>query len=125
MLFFFSCWESEQDEIKRVIREWRNKEIRFPAHSTFLLGEERVEVDFSDSDYKVVMYLDSAGCTGCRAQLPEWEMFIQEVNQQKEEEKEIAYLFYIVAIAPRFIDWCGMPVSLIPFVGTKRMHSTS
>ena len=81
VLSLASCKESEKDTALRLVKEWDGKEIKFPAHSVFTIqGKDTVDFDFKYADYKVVTYVDSAGCTSCKLQLDRWKAFIAEVD---------------------------------------------
>ena len=88
-----SCAESDKERLSRLVSEWERKEILFPAHSTFTIqGKDTVEFNFKDADYKVVTYVDSAGCTGCKLQLPRWKELIAEVDSLA--GGSVPFLFY-------------------------------
>ena len=80
LVLFSSCKESEKEKIARLVEEWEGKEILFPARSIFTIqGKDTVDFSLADTDYKVVTYIDSVGCTSCKLQLPRWKQFMQEV----------------------------------------------
>lgn len=88
-----SCTESDKERLSRLVSEWERKEILFPAHSIFTIqGKDTVDFDFKDADYKVVAYVDSAGCTGCKLQLPRWKELIAEVDSLT--DGSVPFLFY-------------------------------
>ena len=88
-----SCAESDKERLSRLVSEWERKEILFPAHSTFTVqGKDTVDFEFKDADYKVVTYVDSAGCTGCKLQLPRWKELIAEVDSLT--DGRVPFLFY-------------------------------
>ena len=90
-----SCKESEKDTALRLVKEWDGKEIKFPAHSIFTIqGKDTVDFDFKDADYKVVTYVDSAGCTSCKLQLARWKAFIQKVDSIKYGSVPFVFVFY-------------------------------
>ena len=88
-----SCAESDKERLSRLVSEWERKEILFPAHSTFTIqGKATVDFDFKDADYKIVTYVDSAGCTSCKLQLPRWKQLIAEVDSLTDDR--VPFLFY-------------------------------
>ena len=92
-LCLVSCAESDKERLSRLVSEWERKEILFPAHSTFTVqGKDTVDFEFKDADYKVVTYVDSAGCTGCKLQLPRWKELIAEVDSLT--DGRVPFLFY-------------------------------
>ena len=89
-----SCEESEKERLSRLVKEWEGKEILFPTHSTFTIqGKDTVDFDFKDAEYKVVMYVDSVGCTDCKLQLPRWKELMTEVDSLR--GGSVSFLFYV------------------------------
>lgn len=81
VLLLASCGETEKERINRLVKEWEGKEIKFPPHSTFtVLGKDTVDFAFNDADYKVLSYIDSAGCASCKLQFPRWKEWMHEVD---------------------------------------------
>lgn len=65
-----SCRDTRKDSAFQLVREWEGKEIRFPEQSVFTVqGKDTVGFNWSDADYKVLMYVDSTGCMSCKLQL--------------------------------------------------------
>ena len=91
--FLASCAESHKERLGKLVNEWERKEILFPTHSTFTIqGKDTVDFEFRNADYKVVAYVDSAGCTGCKLQLPRWKELIAEVDSMT--DGSVPFLFY-------------------------------
>ena len=88
-----SCQESREEAMLRLVNEWNGKEIKFPSRSVFTIqGKDTVEVEFGNADYKVVMYIDSVGCTSCKLQLPRWKQLVSEVDSLT--GGSVPFLFY-------------------------------
>ncbi len=95
LAIFSSCKESEKANIARLVKEWKGKEILFPAHSVFTIqGKDTVDFSFSGANYKIVTYIDSIGCTSCKLQLPRWKKFMQEVDSVVKEYVPFAFYFH-------------------------------
>ena len=95
VLSLASCKESEKDTALRLVKEWDGKEIKFPAHSIFTIqGKDTVNFDFKDADYKVVTYVDSAGCTSCKLQLPRWIEFMEELESKTKDNVPFVFVFH-------------------------------
>ena len=77
-LLLFSCEEdNKKEKITRLVKEWQGKQIKFPTDPTFT----KYTIDTTDfhipkKGYKVLIYVDSAGCTSCKLKLTKWEKFI-------------------------------------------------
>ena len=92
-LFLCSCSESREEAVYRLVKEWTGKEIKFPEHPVFTVqGKDTVDFTFQDADYKVLVYVDSIGCTSCKLQLDRWKKMIKEMTE--ETGKDIPFLFY-------------------------------
>lgn len=87
------CTDSKKEVITKLVTEWQGKEIVLPDSSVFTIqGKDTVNVDW-DSMYKVLVYVDSAGCTSCRLQLHKWKEFITEVDTITHHT--VQFLFYL------------------------------
>lgn len=88
-----SCSESREEAVYRLVKEWTGKEIKFPEHSVFTVqGKDTVDFTFQDADYKVLVYVDSIGCTSCKLQLDRWKKVINEMTE--ETGQDIPFLFF-------------------------------
>lgn len=90
---FFSCEDSDRKDIARLVTEWQGKEVLLPENSIFTI-QGRDTVPFSaNANHKVLVYVDSAGCTSCRLQLHRWKEFIAEVDSIA--RGAVQFLFYL------------------------------
>ena len=93
LLFMVSCTESDKERFTRLVKEWERKQINFPDHSVFTIqGKDTVDFPFMDADYKVVTYVDSAGCISCKLQLNRWKELVAEVDSLT--DGAVPFLFY-------------------------------
>ena len=109
LLVLCSCNENRRTQtIRQVVAEWTGKEIQFPVGIPCQsLGQDTACIDFSNPTYKILLYVDSAGCSSCRLKLPEWRRIIAEANTlfsgevdflfffqpKKRDERELQYMF--------------------------------
>ena len=106
-IFFLltSCKEDKKDQFARLVQEWQGKEIVFPQDMAFTrFVTEQVEYRIPDAEYKVLIYVDSTGCTSCKLQLPKWKELIAHVDSatnsnipfifvfQSKDDKELRYI---------------------------------
>lgn len=92
LLIFFSCKESNKDRITRLLKEWESKEITFPNDIIFTrYGMDTLDYHLPESDYTIVSYIDSVGCTACRLQFHRWQNVMHEMDSVS--GKSIPYLF--------------------------------
>ncbi len=93
LILLGSCKESTKHKAMRIVKEWENRKVVFPANSVFTIqGKDTVDFSITRSDYKVVTYVDSTGCTSCKLQLPEWKRFMHEVDSMCGDN--VQFLFY-------------------------------
>ena len=88
-----SCSESREEAVYRLVKEWTGKEIRFPERSVFTVqGKDTVDFTYQEADYKVLVYVDSIGCTSCKLQLDRWKKVMKEMTE--EAGQDIPFLFF-------------------------------
>ncbi|MDR0537956.1 MAG: hypothetical protein LBH04_07970 [Tannerellaceae bacterium] len=100
ILFLYSCSsKGNRQNITRLLHEWSEKEIVFSEQPVFIrFTKDDAEIDTVDcltslkSEYKVLIYVDSTGCTACKLKLPVWKDFMTEVDSIA--DKQIPFLFF-------------------------------
>ena len=91
--FLLSCVQSGKNDIKKIIQDWQEKEIVKPDIINYkILGKDTVCNELWDKPFRVLTYIDSVGCTGCRLRLPEWKMLIDSCRQQS---IDISFIFIV------------------------------
>lgn len=108
LLLVSSCKENEKERITRLVNEWQGKEILFPKEITFTrFATDTVDYQIPQSQYKVLIYIDSIGCTSCKLQLPKWKKLIEYVDSatnsqvpflfffQSKDDKELRYILKV------------------------------
>lgn len=89
----FSCGDKDKEEITLLVTQWQGKEINIPNNSIFTIqGKDTVDVNLN-TERKILVYVDSAGCTSCRLQLHKWKEFIAQVDTVAKEP--VQFLFYL------------------------------
>jgi hypothetical protein len=119
---FVSCQENKTiSEIKGIVTEWMSKTIKFPADAQCcILGNDTLPAECKDlfnHDFKILLYVDSAGCSSCRLRLEQWKPLIEESDSlfqdklgfllffQPKNKKEMSYIFKMNDFDyPVFID---------------------
>ena len=93
LLALTTCQDKQTGEVRRLVSEWQGKEILFPREITFTrFVSDTVDFTLPESRYKVLIYVDSIGCTSCKLQLPRWKEFITIVDSMT--RKEVPFLFF-------------------------------
>lgn len=98
LTFFFSCQDKQKEEKKQIaqlVNEWQGKQIVFPENPTFT----RYLTDTTDyqiplSEYKVLIYVDSIGCTSCKLQLHKWKELIEYTDSVTESKVPFLFFFH-------------------------------
>lgn len=93
-LFTFSCKNKNIDKAEEIVREWIGKSIVFPTSSMCVSLNKRIDCILPESTpYKILIYMDSTGCTDCKLQLHKWSTLINE--SKKEMLGLVNFQFYI------------------------------
>jgi hypothetical protein len=105
---FSSCKNKVKDDAIKIVAEWKSKEIKFPEGiPCFSMGKDTTCMDLYNDNCKIMLYVDSLGCTNCRLKLSEWKKIMQDADTvftrkpefifffqpKKKDEKELAFLF--------------------------------
>lgn len=95
LLFFaMSCQKNDRAKVESLVKEWNNKEIRFPDNPVFTrFVTDTVPYRIPKTDYKVVVFVDSVGCISCKLQLPKWKEFIHEVDSLSDGNVPFVFFF--------------------------------
>jgi hypothetical protein len=119
---FYACNENKQrTEAQKIVAEWMGKEIQFPEDiQCNILGKDTTTSLCSDllqREYKILLYVDSTGCSSCRLKLQEWQQLIEKSDSlypgkvefifffQPKSKKEMQFLFkQFNFYHPAFID---------------------
>ncbi len=109
ILFLFllssACQDKKKEQFTRLVQKWQGKEIVFPQDMEFTrFVTDPVEYRIPDAEYKVLIYVDSTGCTSCKLQLPKWKELIAHVDSatnsnipfifvfQSKDDRELRYI---------------------------------
>lgn len=90
-----SCKDTKKEDITHLVKEWQGKEIILPKNivfSKFVTDTTDYQIAKS-APYKVLIYVDSIGCTSCKLQLPKWKEFIKRIDSIS--AREIPFLFFL------------------------------
>ncbi|MBP3788495.1 MAG: hypothetical protein J6I52_02635 [Prevotella sp.] len=77
-IWSFSCSSNRQSE--KIIDEWIGKEIILDGAIYTIEGYDTVDYSLDTFEYKILNYVDSEGCTGCKMKLEEWKDYIAHVD---------------------------------------------
>jgi hypothetical protein len=94
-----SCKQNkEKAEAEQIILEWVDKEIRFPNEYVCDFGGKDTAsvrcMELVEQEYKILLYVDSTGCTACKLRLPEWNQLIKEVDSLPSNKLSFLLFFH-------------------------------
>ncbi len=97
LLFIGFLWlgacSNKPEEPRRILLNLVGTEITFPDSLIFTIHSTPVNVEGAFCDYKLLVYIDSEGCTPCRLKLKQWNKILNELQAYK--DIEIQFLFII------------------------------
>jgi hypothetical protein len=108
---FFCCRGKNKPEIQaqKIVSEWTGKQIQYPVDAQCcILGKDTIS-DLCNcllqKEYKILLYVDSAGCSDCKLKFFEWKRLIAEADTlfpqklgfvfffQPKSRKDMTFLF--------------------------------
>ncbi|WP_085537478.1 DUF1573 domain-containing protein [Massilibacteroides vaginae] len=96
LTILFGCKETDKERLTRLVTEWQGKEIIFPENPVFTVFlTDTVEYNIPSAGHKVLVYVDSLGCTSCKLQLDRWKQFISYTDSVT--NRTVSFLFFIHA----------------------------
>jgi len=96
--FLFSCKQSENKKLqsKAIIAEWVGKGIKFPQNIECFKIDSTIQCpEINRENFKILLYVDSVGCTSCRTKLMEWKILINQSDTIFENKPDFLYFFQI------------------------------
>lgn len=92
-IFLSACQDKQKEIITSLVKEWQGKQILFPENMVFTrFASDTTNFVIPTSDYKVLVFVDSIGCTSCKLQLSRWKEFIRYTDSIS--QKNIPFLFF-------------------------------
>jgi hypothetical protein len=97
LLILFACKENKKrTEAEKIVAEWTGKAIQFPEDAQCnILGKDTVCGFCSglfQKEYKILLYVDSTGCSDCRLKLLQWKQLIEESDSLFQDK--LSFLFF-------------------------------
>lgn len=89
-----ACQNNSRANIARTVEQWQGRTVQMPEGAVFTVqARDTVAMDMYAPAHKVLVYVDSTGCTSCRLQLHEWKKFIAEVDSAT--GGRVPFLFFL------------------------------
>jgi hypothetical protein len=112
-----SCKNKTTIEMEHVFKEWVGKNIKFPNLEPIIYSVKTKDISkyaiTKDKAYKVLLYIDSTGCTSCKLRLSLWISLIEDLRSKvdflfyfnlKSEEEVLFILKQDMFVYPIYID---------------------
>ena len=85
LLFLCACKKDGRLQTTRqIVAEWTGKEIKFPDNVPCYVFAKDTLLELCDDcfhkEYKILLYVDSTGCSNCRLKLFDWKQLIEEAE---------------------------------------------
>ncbi|WP_172918245.1 TlpA family protein disulfide reductase [Capnocytophaga canis] len=98
-----SCQMNPKEKIQEELLKWQGKEIIFPDNMIFTkFTRDTVPYKYQDYKHKMLIYVDSTGCTPCKLKLSSWETLKKEWDYAS--QNKIAFIFYFADKNPKEIQ---------------------
>ncbi|KKB54443.1 hypothetical protein HMPREF1212_00156 [Parabacteroides sp. HGS0025] len=95
---FFSCKNEQKEKEKHIaqlVNEWQGKQIVFPENIIFTRYlTDTTDYQIPQSEYKVLVYVDSIGCTSCKLQLHKWKELIDYTDSVTQNKVPFLFFFH-------------------------------
>lgn len=94
LLTVVSCQENRRNAAEKIVKEWMGKEIIFPADvDCWYMGQDTVCPPGKNKPYRMLVYTDSVGCTGCKLNLTLWKHYMHEMDSIAPGQVDFALYF--------------------------------
>lgn len=88
-----SCQNKERIYLLDTVKKWEGKVVRFPVNPVFTKYMRDTVDNTIESDLKLMVYVDSTGCTSCKLQLHKWKEYLHKLDSIS--GGNMSLLFYV------------------------------
>lgn len=96
IIFLGSCNNGQKEKEKQMLQlvnEWQGKQVVFPENAVFTRYlTDTTDFRIPQSEYKVLVYVDSTGCVNCKLQLHKWKELIEYTDSVT--QGNVSFLFF-------------------------------
>ena len=83
-----------QAEAEKIVTEWVGKTILFPDDITLsVYGRDTLVPNLYNTPYRILLYVDSTGCTSCKLKLYEWQKMMTEADSTLKGKLSFIFCF--------------------------------
>lgn len=95
ILFLFTACDLKKQELKELVKTWRNKEIIFPDDLKMKInGRDTVDEKLFAHKYKILNYVDTTGCNECMLKFYDWKLLKNQIDSLK---LDVSILYVVFA----------------------------
>lgn len=95
LLLLISCHKPNEDRIVNLVKEWIDKEVLLPDKIVFSQwGTDTLSFHLPPSEYTIISYIDSVGCTSCKLQFRRWKRIMSEMDSVLDASASFFFIFH-------------------------------
>lgn len=96
LIVFISCNKNQKIETaEKIVSEWIGKTIVYPDNSKIYSNQhDSIYTQNTLASYKILVYVDSTGCTSCKLNLPKWKQYMHEADSAFSQTIDFIFYFY-------------------------------
>lgn len=76
-----------------MLNEWQGREVIFPSDVHSYVGTDDTVLFPLQSNYRIITYVDSFGCTNCKLHLEEWKKFIPQLDSLCFDDVDVLFFY--------------------------------
>jgi len=91
-----SCVNIKKEDAEKNVNKWIGKTIIFPPNIhpiKLTLKNDCSKNQACNTNFKILLYADSTGCTSCKLRLSDWKFIMQEANVNFPDK--LSFIFYL------------------------------
>lgn len=88
-LWLQSCVPDKESDTQCIVEAWIGKQIKLPNSAISIIQKDTVERRRIDSDYILLRYIDSTGCSSCRLKIPEYITLAERLSNETDRSVEL------------------------------------
>lgn len=84
-LLLCSCKDEKKEQISETVQAFMGKQLVIPTKSlqAKIMGRDTLCPDMLSDRTKILVYVDSSGCSPCKMELAAWSLRLQELEAEK------------------------------------------
>ena len=134
VLSLFYCMEKKRDKNAQIIRAWIDKTITLPDLEPVIpFGKmpDSLQLYSGNREYKILLYVDSTGCTQCKLHMNIWKTYMKGFYQKADfmfyfhpkNKEELLYLLkYEKFNRPVYVDTANLLYSINKLPDKQLFH---